>query len=176
MIDLDSPAWGSIPASPGGTGTLAARLLREARDGDESAYGELYHQVCHQFSVGAVAYVAVPHLVQIARDADSRRRALPLSIVGTVAAARAARPRSAAPLREEWQAEYLAANTEALRLAAESLRGAGLEAADAQELIATVAALHGLTDLAMHLFLQGGRTELSCPVCGEVIVFDETDR
>jgi hypothetical protein len=173
MIDLDSPAWGIIPASPGGTGALAARLLRQARDGDESAYGELYHQVCHQFSVGAVAYAAVPHLVQIARDADPRRRAQPLSIVGTVAAARAAHPTSAAPLREEWRAEYLAANAEALRLAAESLQRAGLEPADAQELVATVAALHGLTDLAMHLFLQGGVTELSCPVCGEVIEFGD---
>ncbi len=63
MLDLDSSVWGTILASPGGTGTLAAKLLRQARDGDESAYGELYHQVCHQFTVGAVAYVAVSHLV-----------------------------------------------------------------------------------------------------------------
>ena len=127
--------------------------------------------MCHQFTVGAVAYVAVPHLVLIAREVDPRRRALPLSIVGTVAAARATHPHSAAPLREEWRAEYLAANSEALRLAAECLQREGLEPADAQELVATVAALHGLTDLAMHLFLQGGVTELSCPVRGEAIEF-----
>src|SRR5690349_17260390 len=133
MLDLDSPAWNGIPASPGGTGSLTARLLRQARDGDEEAYGELYHQVCHQFTVGAVAYVAVPHLVQIARDADPHHRTQPLSIVGTVAAALAAHPTSAAPLREEWRAEYLTANSDALRLAAESLQQVGLEPADAQE-------------------------------------------
>jgi hypothetical protein len=169
MLDLDSPEWDRIPSSPGGKGTLAARLLRQARDGDESDYLELQHQVCHQFTVGAVAYVAVPHLVQIARDTEPRDRVQPLSIVGTVAAARAAHPKNAAPLRKEWATEYHAANAEALRLASESLQQVGLEPGDAQDLIATVAALHGLTDLATFLFLQGGVTELECPKCGEVI-------
>jgi hypothetical protein len=90
------------------------------------------------------------------------------------AVARAAHPDSAAPLPDEWRAEYLAANAEALRLANESLQRTGLKPADAQELVATVAALHGLTDLAMYLFLQGGVTKLSCPMCGEVIEFKET--
>jgi hypothetical protein len=160
MLALDSPEWGKIPSSPGGTGALTARLLCQVRDGDESAYLELYHQVCHQFTVGAVAYVAVPHLVQIARGTEPRGRVQPLTIVGTVAVARAAHTKHAAPLRKEWATEYHAANAEALRLAGESLQQVGLEAGDAQDLIATVAALHGLTDLAMFLFLQGGVTEL----------------
>ena len=173
MIDLDSPLWDSIPASCGSTGTLAAKLLRRVRDGDDSAYDELYHQICHQFSVGAVAYIAVPHLVRIARDAAPGRRVRPLSIVGTVVAARNAYPKGAAPLRDEWRPEYFAANQEALGLAAELLRQLGPEPPEAQEILATIAALHGLADLAMHLFLQGGVTELSCPECGEPIKFVE---
>ena len=154
MLDLESPVWDTISASPGGTGALAAGLIRRARDGDESAYGELYHQVCHQFTVGEVAYVAVPHLVQIARIGGPRQRVQPLSIVGSVAAARLAHPSSAAPLRDEWRADYLAANEQALRLATEALQETGWDPSDSQELLATVAALHGHRDLAMHLFLQ----------------------
>ena len=37
------------------------------------------------------------------------------------------------------------------------------------------AALHGHANLAMLLFLQGGVTELSCPVCGEYIVYGENE-
>ena len=173
MIDLQSPEWHSILANPGGTGALTAQLLRQVIEGDLNAYDELYHQVCHQFTVGVVAYAAVPHLVQIARHADPQHRIRALSIVGTVAAALGAYPRSAALLPEQWRVEYLAANAEALVLAAESLRQSGLDMSDAQELIATVAALHGHTDLAMLLFLQGGSPEFSCPECGEPITWKE---
>ncbi len=78
-------------------------------------------------------------------------------------------------MREEWRAEYLAANEEALRLAAEALQHSGWEPSDSLELLATLAALHGHTDLAMHLFLQGGVTDLSCPLCGEIIEFEEAE-
>jgi hypothetical protein len=152
---------------------LAAELLRRVRGGDDSEYGELYHQVCHQFTVGPVAYVAVPHLVEIARVSELKRRVQPLSIVGTVAAALLADPHGSAPLPEEWRAEYAAANNEALRLTADALKQGGWDASDSQELLATLAALHGHGNLAMLLFLQGGVTELSCPVCGEQFAFEE---
>lgn len=173
MIDLDSPEWNSIASSASGTGALVVRLLREATAGDDNAYPELYHQLCHQFTVAAAAYLAAPHLVRIACEASPQRRVWPLSIVGAIVAARATYPASAAPLREEWRDEHIASTREALRLSAELLQHPGLLPSETQELIATVSALHGLTDLAMHLFLQGGVTELSCPVCGEVIQFAE---
>jgi hypothetical protein len=110
MLDLDSPLWATIPASSGMTSALAVKLLRQVQAGDDSAYAELYHQVCHQFSVGAVAYVVVPHLVEIARAIEVKRRVWPLSIVGTVAAARATNPRHTPPMPVEWRAEYLGAN------------------------------------------------------------------
>jgi len=172
MLSLDSPAWDTIPSSPGGTGTLTAQLLRSIRNGDDSAYDELYHQICHQLSVGAVAYVAVPHLVEISRSAPRRQQVRPLSIVGTVSAALLAFPESAAPLRDEWRVEFMAANQDALRLAAEALQSSGaLEPADAQQLLATVAAFQGLKDLAVYLFMQADDIELSCPACGEAIQY-----
>jgi hypothetical protein len=171
MLDLDSPHWADIPASSGMNSALALKLLRQARAGDDSGYPELYHQLCHQFTVGEAAYVAVPHLVDIALGIDVRRRVWPLSIVGTVEAARNSHPESAPPIREEWRAEYLAANAEALKLTANALERDGWQPSDSQELVATLAALHGHTNLAMHLFLQGGVTKLSCPMCGESIEF-----
>jgi hypothetical protein len=176
MLDLDSPRWKEIPASCGMSSALTVKLLRQVREGNDTAYDELYHQVCHQFSVGAVAYVAVPHLVEIARTSALGRRVRPLSIVGTVQAARLAYPHDAPPLREEWTAEYLAANEEARRLTADALREDIWEPSDVQELLATLAALHGQVNLAMLLFLQGGVTELSCPMCGESIEYDESGK
>jgi hypothetical protein len=82
MLELDSPLWADIPASSGMNSVLAVKLLRQAHAGDDSVYPELYHQLCHQFTVGEAAYVAVPHLVAIARCIDVRRRVWPLSIVG----------------------------------------------------------------------------------------------
>ncbi len=175
MLDLDSPRWADIPASCSRSSALAVKLLREARAGDDSAYAELYHQVCHQFTVGPVAYVAVPHLVEIARAADLKRRVWPLSIVGTVQAARLSSPTQAPPLPDEWRGEFLAAVEEARRLTAETLKEAGWEPSDSQELLATLAALHGHASLAMLLFLHGGVTQLSCPVCGEYIGFGENE-
>jgi hypothetical protein len=173
MLELDSPLWADIPASSGMNSALAVTLLRQARAGDDSGYPELYHQLCHQFTVGEVAYVAVPHLVDIARGIDVRRRVWPLSIIGTVEAARNSYRESAPPIREQWRAEYLAANVEALALTADALGRDGWPPSDSQELLATLAALHGHTNLAMHLFLQGGVTKLSCPMCGEYIEFGE---
>jgi hypothetical protein len=66
----------------------------------------------------------------------------------------------------------MAANQDALRLAAEALQSAGaLEPAGAQQLLATVAAFQGLKDLAVYLFMQADDIELSCPACGEVIQY-----
>jgi hypothetical protein len=173
MLDLNSPLWRTIPASGGGTGVLAAELLRRIRGGDDEPFAELYHQVCHQLTVGPVAYVVVPHLVEIARTAKGSRLAWALSTVGTVVATRQAQPRRSPPLPDEWKAEYLSAVEEARQLTATALCQRDWELSDSQQLLATLAALHGHADLATHLFLAGGVTELSCPVCGEPITFSE---
>lgn len=171
-MSLDSSAWDAIPSSPTTTGMLTAKLLRDIRDGDVSAYDEFHHQVVHQFSVGAVAYVAAPHLIKIALSGERAQSIPALNIVGTVAAGLLAYPQSAAPMRDEWRAEYSEANSQALRLAADLLGGEdALSASDTQQLLATVAALRGQKDLAMHLFSQIGSPQLECPACGEAIEY-----
>jgi hypothetical protein len=169
MLDLDSPLWATIPASCGGSSALTVKLLREAYVGDDSGFPELLHQVCHQFTVGANAYVAGPHLVAIARQSELKRRVWPLSIIGSVEAARLTHPKYAPPLSAEWRPDYLAAIVEAMQLTADALRVRTWEPSESQELFAALAAFQGHSNLAMHLFLHGGNTRLSCPLCGEYI-------
>ncbi len=171
MIELTSTLWQSISSSPGGTGKLVASLLCQAHDGDETVYPELYHQLCHQNTVGGVAYIAVPHLAHIARNSSPQKRVWPLSIIGTVVASRAAFSETAAPFNADWLNDYSIALKESLVLSTESLQHTELSPPEAQELIATVSALQGLTDLAILLFLQGGITELSRPICGEYLSY-----
>lgn len=150
---------------------MVASLLCQAHDGDETVYVELYHQLCHQNTVGEVAYIAVPHLAHIARNALPQKRVWPLGIIGTIVASRAAFPEITAPFNKEWLNDYSLALKEALVLSTESLQCNELSPSETQELIATVSALNGLTNLAMLLFLQGGLTELSCPICGEYLSY-----
>jgi hypothetical protein len=172
VLDLKSPAWATISASPGGNGVLTARLLGQLWDGDESAWAELYQQVCHQNTVGEVAFVAAPHLVGIARNAKPRFRAILLGTIGSIVASGQCYGRGAAKLREEWKADFALACANARSLAAETLREPDLDPADSFELIATLAALHGHANLA--LLLQDG-PRLSCPECGAPIVFADAE-
>jgi hypothetical protein len=170
MIDLESTEWKAAKASPGGNGALTADLLRQFREGDDSAFGELYQQVCHQGTVGEVAYLAVPHMVVIARNSPPHRRALLLGIVGSIVASMNCYPRSAAPLPDWLRAEFLASCEEARILAGESLREGGLAADDSFQLIGALAAFHGHHELS--LLMDSGR-QMSCPSCGERIEFGE---
>ena len=173
MLDLESPEWAEVSASPGGNGVLTARLLRQLWLGDETAWPELYQQVCHQNSVGEVAYLAAPHLVAIARQSTHLRlRALLLGTIGAVVASAACYRAGAAVLRDEWKAEFELACGEARNLAAESLKHAELSLDASLQLIATVAALHGHSNLA--ILLQDG-PEFWCPECGEPIVFADAE-
>lgn len=166
MLDLDSPLWANIPASCSMSGGRTPKLIRQIRAGDDRAYDELTQELCHQLTVGEVAYVAVPHLVDIARKEEVRRRVLPLSLIGAVEAARKAH-QDAPPIRNDWETEYFAANAQARILTAEALALSGWRKQDSHLLLAASAALHGHTELAMFLFLDGGADKLSCPVCGE---------
>jgi hypothetical protein len=173
MLALDSPRWRTLKSSPGFNGESSARLIRELRDGNKE-FAELYHQACHQFGVGEVAYAIAPHLIDIAAGLPPRQRMWPLVITGTVAAVRAGWPRTTPPVPEDLRADYDRANVQALRMATEALRDRlQWSPGEVLELLAVVAGLHGSTDLAMHLFLLGGTDELSCPSCGEPIRFGE---
>jgi hypothetical protein len=135
----------------------------------------LYHQACHQFDVGEVAYAVVPHAVALAGQLPMRRRLWPLVIAGTVAACAAAFPSSTPPIPADLRADYEASAGPALRLALESLGQPGWPPGEVVELLAVVAAFHGRCDLAIHQFLHGGSNDdLSCPWCGEYIRWRDT--
>lgn len=174
MLALDSPRWAKLKASGGGTGALAARLLKAITQGSLGEFAELYHQCCHQLSVGEVAYAATPHLIEIARTLPVRQRVAPLVIVGTVAACRAAFPSEAPAIAKEFHADYEGAAPHALQMATEALSGIGWRRGDVVELMGVVAAFQGHCNLAIHLFLHGGSDhDLSCPECGEYIRWSE---
>ncbi len=175
MLDLNSPRWKQLKASPGGDGELAVALLRKVLNGDHSAYDELYQQVCHQFSVGEVAYAVVPHLVDMAFSAPSELKISALNIVGAVAASRIAYRNSSARIPEDLEPEYIQANCKALEITAEALKKGRWKAQQSLELIATLTALHEHADLALHLFLSGDSSEMHCPNCGEYIQFRESE-
>jgi hypothetical protein len=163
MLPLDSPRWATL-RSCGGTGALAARLLR---DGPAADFGELLHQACHQFTVDEVAYAVVPHAVALAGMLPPAERVEPLVIAGAVAACRAAHPDQSPPVPDDLRADFERALADALPLAADALGRCGWEAQQGLELLAAVAALQGRGELALHLFLCGSGGELGCPSCGE---------
>lgn len=169
MLDLKSNVWANIEASSGGKGLLTAELLTQLWDGDESAMDELYQQICHQYSVGETAYVAVPHLVAIARRSTNLSfKAWLLDIVGTVVASAKCYPLDAPPIRDEWKEEFELACAEACKLAGEQIQQPNLDPSDSFSLILALAALHGHSNLS--LLMQNG-PDFGCPSCGEPIEY-----
>ncbi len=174
MLALDSPRWATLRGSSGLTSALAHRLLREIWDGTGSDWAELYHQVCHQVSVGEVAYAVVPHLIEIAARLPIRERLWPLDIAGIVAACCAAFPSRTPPIPEDLRADYEAAARPALLMATAALNEKGWGRGEVVELLGVVAAFQGHCDLAIHLLLNAdGHGDLNCPSCGEYIRWRE---
>jgi len=161
---------GTLVASSGGNGNLAVELIRQLHSGDESVYPELYHQACHQFTVGEVAYAVVPHLIDIAKKAPVAQQLWPLCIAGTVAASRMAYAASSATIPHDLQDDYNVANEGALLLVTGTLSHTIWEEGQSLELTATLAAFHGHYNVAILLYLSGG-SDLSCPDCGEIIEY-----
>lgn len=121
MLELNSSEWSKIRASAGGNGLLTVELLQQFYNNDESAWSEFYQQVCHQYTVGETVYVAVPHLVEIARINEKHSfRALMLSTVGTIVASM--QVYRSPKMRDEWKDEFVYACEQACRLAAFLLR------------------------------------------------------
>ncbi len=170
MLDLSSEQWANISASPGNDGTLTASLLRRLAEGDEDALDELYQQVCHQNTVGEVAFVTAPHLVWIARHQAPRLCALLLGTLGTIVASAATYRQGASKPRPEWVPDYERACDGARSLAAELLAQGGLDSDTSLQLIGALAALHGHMHLA--LLLERG-PDLECPSCGEPVAFGD---
>jgi hypothetical protein len=167
MLEFNSPEWEAVSSNA----LLTAQLLSRLKNGDDSEWAELYHQLCHQNTVSKIAYVAVPHLVSIAQNtATIQLRSLLLGTIGSIVASRKCYPHSAAKLTDEWKTDFIQACDEARILAAETLKLAELDPIDSFELISALAALHGHSNIT--LLLESG-PEIYCPECGENIVFGE---
>jgi hypothetical protein len=171
MLDLESNEWTRINSSSGGNGEFTAKLLIRLKNGDESAWTDLYHEVCHQNSVGEVAFVAVPHLVSIAKHSVSiDLTTLLLSTVGSIVASRQSYPTSAANLKNEWEADYKMACDEALVISADLLKSRAIGKVESFQLLSAISAFHEHSNLS--LLLESG-VDFYCPDCGEYILFGE---
>jgi hypothetical protein len=153
---------------------LAAALLGRLHSGDIAVLEEVFEQACHQFTASEVGYAVVPHLVELTEQRPSREfRVKALSIAGSVAAARFAHSRSSHAVPAQLTDDYERANLRALSLAATMLGSESLSPRESGLLIAVVAALRRLDDLALFILLSDGDPALSCPACGEPIQFGE---
>lgn len=169
MLSLESKRWTELKASPGGDGNLALRLLKQARGGDAAAFDELLHQVCHQMTVGEVAYAIVPHLVELARHSVLSDRVHALTIVGWVVAAAQLNMAPAVPA--DLDSDYRESQQPALILTLRALEDSSHDRNVVLDLLGVAAALKGNPHLAIHLLLHDGNGDLSCPGCGEYIRF-----
>jgi hypothetical protein len=174
MIDLDSPRWSSLTCSPGGSGEMAAELLKQIHQGkgNDDVYGELYHQVCHQGSIGRdsnLAYAIVPHLVQIVQGVSKKEQIWPMSIVASVVTSRLVYPEDSGSIPLDLQEDYERACNLALQITVQALGETGYKQDDSIWFLATAAALHGHGNLAMLMIMNG--SDLNCPFCGEEICY-----
>jgi len=164
MLPLDSPRWAELTGSASRNGESAARRLR---DGPAADFVELYHQACHQLSVGEVAYAIVPHVIQLARTMPLDERMWPLITAGTVAACRIAYPDRTPTIPTDLRADYEEATAEALQLAAEAIGQPGQTPEQSLQLLGAIAGLLGHGELAIQLLMSPPGDELACPACGE---------
>lgn len=174
MLALESPRWAHLKTAGGGAdGRTCASLIGQVRAGSRDAMQELFEQCCHQFSVGDVAFAVVPHLVDLAAGLAPPDRLDALRIVGAVQAGRSVDRAHAPPVPPDLDQAYFAANARALQLAAHDLLER-LTPSHSMELIGVISALRDHADLAMHILLAGGNTDLHCPECGESIKFGDS--
>lgn len=171
MIGLDSTRWKELRATSRDA-TETRVLLARAYEGDRDVFGELFEQICHQFTASEAAYAVVPHLVRMCDESRTSAFQIDaLRIVGAVVASRLAHPRSSAPIPRDLETSFQSALGPALRCASNLAARADLSPEEGSEVLATIAALRGNYNLSMFIFHTV--SELYCPNCGESIKYDE---
>ncbi len=173
MSEIERIDWNPLRSSTGAPGRIVAELLQAVESGDGSVYPELFEQVCHQFSLDTASFAAAVVLVSHARELEPAGRVWPLRIVGAIEASRVAHKRYGPRVPGPIEAKYQQATQKALSLAASALAENRIDTEDSFSLLATVAALQGHANIALHLFLCPDSSSLSCPECGEYINFKD---
>lgn len=164
MIPIDSTRWRELPGNVSATGELARDLLGEMHGGSGRALQDLAAELCFQGTVSAVAYAAVPHLVENVQALPAPLRARVLGLVGQIAASRAVYPSSAAPIPSDLRLDFENALEAARELTAGELRMQASSSEQAWDLLVAASALQGESRMALFLSVTG--PELLCPACG----------
>lgn len=166
MLRLDDPRWGELQSNYG-TGSSTAQLLSRAIAGDplDGWYDDLFQELLHQYTLSQVAFAAMPHLLEIARQRPDTRMHL-LILIGACYA-HAADPK--APLipvdfKKEWHSTAQKALTLICTLLAEDQFSEN----ELRYLLAALAALHGHHQLSVAV--EALDTLVECPQCGALIV------
>jgi hypothetical protein len=171
MNEIDKINWNELQSAVGSPGRIVAELLHAIENGDTSAYDELFEQVCHQFSLGTASFPAAVVLVCYARNLAPGDQVRPLGIVGAIEASRVAGQGGGPSPPEQFVGLYERAIREALSLSSAALAQRQENPEHSYSLIATLAALQGHANIALHLLLCPDSSSLSCPECGEYIDF-----
>lgn len=141
----------------GGYGVLydPRPALQRLRDGDESAWEELWQELHHQGDVGVASYAAVPLLVRIQQERDVANWQM-YALVGTI---EICRHRGGGPEMPDWlAAEYKAAWDEIVPLACRDLPRAA-DGITVRSILAAVAVARGVRPLG-DLILEFSGEEL----------------
>jgi hypothetical protein len=118
MLDLDSDRWRELSAA-GGHPELVPRLIRSlAERPTEAAWGEVWEQVGHQWSLYSSAYAALAHLLGLGISQGIATTPDFLLCVGRVAA----RMEAPEPCPDDLKAAFDAAVQEARELALQAAR------------------------------------------------------
>ena len=174
MLEIKSKLWEKLHSSISGNGLMSMNLLNDIAGGDESAFDELLNQVCHQFKVEEVAYAAVPHLVEIAKNGSRNVKIESLRIVGYVAASignDSFASNHSNKIPEHLKDFYNKAIKSALQLATELINEKILEKRNSLEVMGVISALSGHANFAMIAFMAGYDSKIECPECGEYIEY-----
>jgi len=110
-MNLSDPKWSTlvggyrVPYDP-----RPALMKLTANVEDKSAWDELWNELHHQGDVGLASYLAVPHLLRIAKE----KQLFDFNVFGLVAAIEVERHNNNPVLPKEYEAEYLQALRERL--------------------------------------------------------------
>ncbi|MES2734520.1 MAG: hypothetical protein V4714_22420 [Bacteroidota bacterium] len=107
MLPLEDPHWKSFTAGYGieYDASVPLRQLEQAKTSAERKpiFKELWGELHHQGDVGVASYLAVPHLIRIARE----QKIADWNILALVAVIEIARHQENPPLPKEYEKDYL---------------------------------------------------------------------
>ena len=84
-MDLSDPRWAELDGSYGGTKDVLAGLKKAYIQGvDEKSLGDLINEVQHQGDTSTAMFAVAPHLIELALQADGRKRLSLLTHAGCI--------------------------------------------------------------------------------------------